>query len=101
MNTGLPSLHQLKIEAAGQSRLYGNLKKWLVCAASTAGCFLILIMYGPRIHPAMTIGGWIGMVLSVLAMLMIGLALYHGRQNLEQILSLIEKQENTAIPAHH
>lgn len=91
----------LKEQAMLQSQFFFRLKKWLPRLTGSSAVFLILIVYGKTVAPFISITGWIGMVLSLSLLLLSGLALHHGKQNLDRIFRLLDglKSEDNALSA--
>lgn len=87
------SRSMLKQQAVTQSRLFGNLKNWLKVALNISSISLVLALFGSNIHPAVQIIGTICLILSVLSAYLIGYALKKGRDNLNNIFKLLEKDK--------
>lgn len=87
------SRSMLKEQAVTQSRLFGNLKGWLKVALNISTLSLVLAIFGGNIHPAVQIVGTVCLILSVIAAYLIGYALKKGRDNLNKIFTLLEKNK--------
>ncbi|WP_317301172.1 hypothetical protein [Allobaculum stercoricanis] len=83
----------LKQQAVTQSKLFGNLKGWLKVALNISSLSLVLALFGSNIHPAIQIIGTVCLVLSAISAYLIGYALKKGRDNLNKIFTLLEKDK--------
>lgn len=83
-------LQTLKQEAQFQSRCYQNLKKWLKGSIILSSLFLSVLACGMEMPALCRILDTAAFIFSAAAMLLFGLALKHGEQNLNQIFRLID-----------
>lgn len=83
------SKQQLKNQIVMQTALHNNLKKWLSRAMIASTLFLSLALF----FKTSAIVFWIALVLmsaSVFAMLIIGLSLKRGKENLDKLFCLLD-----------
>lgn len=78
-----------KQEIIVQNKLLNNLKKWLRNLIIISSLIIIIIMY-INTHPFITIISYVLLVISIIAMLIIGLAIRNGSTNIKNILLKIE-----------
>lgn len=78
-----------KQEIVVQNKLLNNLKKWLRNLIIISSLIIIIIMY-INTHPFITIISYVLLVISIIAMLIIGLAIRNGSTNIKNILLKIE-----------
>lgn len=78
-----------KQEIIVQNKLLNNLKKWLRNLIIISSLIIIIIMY-INTHPFITIISYVLLVISIIAMLVIGLAIRNGSTNIKNILLKIE-----------
>lgn len=78
-----------KQEIIVQNKLLNNLKKWLRNLIIISSLIIIIIMY-INTHPFITIISYALLVISIIAMLVIGLAIRNGSTNIKNILLKIE-----------
>lgn len=78
-----------KQEIIIQNKLLNNLKKWLRNLIIISSLIIIIIMY-INTHPFITIISYVLLVISIIAMLIIGLAIRNGSTNIKNILLKIE-----------
>lgn len=88
----------LKKEAALQNTLYSRLKRWLAWGISCSTLGLVLILYGAAVHSVLRTAGIVLFVLSVLAVLIMGLGLKNGRNNLLKLFDLMDQARNSEKP---
>lgn len=73
-----------------QNKLLKNLKNWLRNLIIISSLIIIIIMY-INTHPFITIISYVLLVISIIAMLVIGLAIRNGSINIKNILLKIEQ----------
>ncbi len=82
--------NEVKTQLVIQSRLFGRLKKWLTHAMCLTSLFLSAAVFGKQISVIF----WtalILMIVSVIACLIIGLALKRGQDNLRKLSVLLDQ----------
>ncbi len=81
---------QLKAEFVLQNKLYNNLKKWLSAAMILSTLSLSAVLYLKN-QPLIFWTALIVMALAIAAMLIIGLALKRGKNNLDKLILLMDQ----------
>lgn len=77
-------------EVKYQKQMLQNLQRWLRNLVIFSSISLVLIIFGPSVHPVLNIIGIVLMVLSVLGCFFVGLGLKNGKDNINKILDEME-----------
>lgn len=77
-------------EVKYQIKMLNNLKRWLRNFMIFSSFSLILIVFGPSIHPLLKPISIVLMILAVIGCIVIGLGLKNGKDNIEKILKILE-----------
>ncbi|WP_304684513.1 hypothetical protein [Ileibacterium valens] len=83
-------IEQLKSEFVLQTRLYNRLKKWLSNTMILSSLSLSLMLFMKNQTVCCCIASFM-MVISISAMLIIGLAVKRGKTNLDKLTTLIDE----------
>lgn len=73
-------------EVQFQLKMLQNLKGWLKNAMLCSSIFLVLLLFGSQLHSMLTFIGIGGMTISIIATLLLGLAIKKGSRNLQLLL---------------
>ncbi|MCD7949415.1 MAG: hypothetical protein LUG12_04010 [Erysipelotrichaceae bacterium] len=76
-------------EVKYQTKMLNRLKQWLSYSIISSSMSLILILFGSQIHPIIHILGFIFMIISIIAAILIGLGIKNGTDNVNKIIDLI------------
>ncbi|WP_028042848.1 hypothetical protein [Candidatus Stoquefichus massiliensis] len=75
-----------------QTHMLNNLQRWLKNFIIFSSISLVLILFGPSVHPVLKIIGIVLMILSVIGCIVIGLGFRNGKENVHKLINMVEKR---------
>lgn len=76
-----------------QKRMLNNLQRWIKWSFVLSSLALLMIYFGSSINPLLNIFGIIIMIVTLVCMILLGLAIKNGRSNLLKIVNSLEKKQ--------
>lgn len=74
-----------------QTHMLNNLQRWLRNFIIFSSISLVLVLFGPSIHPILKIIGIVLMILSIMGCIVIGLGFKNGKDNIHKLIHIVEK----------
>lgn len=79
-------------EVKYQTNMLNQLNKWLRYLIIFSSLSLLIVVFGPSVHMILRIVGIIFMIVSILAMILVGYGIKKGHDNISKIIEYMDKK---------